>query len=50
VFAAATRDLKAEQIVALTAFGGLMIATNAFNNALKVDLDECLFPFRKETK
>lgn len=37
-----------EQIVTLTAFGGLMIATNIFNNALKVDLDEYLVPFRKE--
>jgi alkylhydroperoxidase family enzyme len=35
------------QLVALTAFGGLMIATNVFNNALKVDLDEYLFPYRK---
>jgi hypothetical protein len=25
-----------------------MIATNLFNNALRVDLDEYLFPFRKE--
>jgi len=40
--------LTPEQIVALTAFGGLMIATNVFNNALRVDLDEYLFPFRKE--
>jgi alkylhydroperoxidase family enzyme len=37
------------QIVALTAFGGLMIATNIFNNALRVDLDEYLWPFRKTT-
>ena len=46
VFDAATHDLTAEQVVALTAFGGLMIATNVFNNALKVDLDEYLHPFR----
>lgn len=39
--------LKPEQIVTLTAFGGLMIATNVFNNALRVDLDEYLYPFRK---
>jgi hypothetical protein len=26
----------------------MMIATNVFNNALKVNLDEYLFPFRKE--
>lgn len=41
--------LTPEQIVTLTAFGGLMIATNIFNNALQVDLDEYLLPFRKET-
>ena len=39
--------LEADQIVALTAFGGLMVATNLFNNALRVDLDEYLQPFRK---
>ena len=33
---------------ALTAFGGLMVATNLFNNALKVDLDEYLHPYRRE--
>jgi alkylhydroperoxidase family enzyme len=35
------------QVVALTAFGGLMIATNVFNNALRVDLDDYLQAFRK---
>lgn len=39
-----------EQVVTLTAFGAIMIATNIFNNALKVDLDEYLVPFRKEPK
>ncbi len=39
--------LRPEQVVTLTAFGGLMIATNIFNNALRVDLDEYLWPFRK---
>jgi alkylhydroperoxidase family enzyme len=38
-----------EQVVALTAFGGLMVATNLFNNALRVDLDEYLWPYRKPT-
>ena len=36
-----------DQIVSLTAFGGLMIATNVFNNALHVDLDEYLWAYRK---
>jgi alkylhydroperoxidase family enzyme len=40
--------LSREQIVSLTAFGGLMVATNLFNNALRVDLDEYLDPYRKE--
>jgi alkylhydroperoxidase family enzyme len=35
------------EIVTLTTFGGLMIATNVFNNALRVDLDEYLWPYRK---
>jgi alkylhydroperoxidase family enzyme len=47
LFAALRRVLKPEQVVSLTAFGGLMIATNVFNNALRVDLDEYLVPFRK---
>ena len=36
-----------EQVVALTAFGAMMVATNVFNNALEVDLDEYLEPYRK---
>lgn len=34
------------EIVALTAFGGLMVATNIFNNAIQVDLDEYLHDYR----
>jgi hypothetical protein len=34
-----------EQIVALTSFGSIMIATNLINTALKVDLDEELVPY-----
>ena len=40
--------LSADQIVALTAFGGLMVATNLFNNAIRVDLDEYLYAYRAE--
>ncbi len=40
--------LEPDQIVALTAFGGLMVATNLFNNALRVDQDDYLEPYRKE--
>jgi alkylhydroperoxidase family enzyme len=32
------RFLNPAEVVTLTAFGGLMIATNVFNNALRVDL------------
>ena len=35
-----------EQIVALTAFGALMVATNVINNVLQVDLDEYLYEYR----
>jgi alkylhydroperoxidase family enzyme len=39
--------LSQEQMVALTAFGALMVATNVFNNALGVPLDDYLEPFRR---
>jgi alkylhydroperoxidase family enzyme len=35
------------EIVDLTAFGALMIATNVVNNALRVDLDGYLEPYRR---
>jgi 4-hydroxybenzoate polyprenyltransferase len=35
------------EVVALTAFGALMVATNVFNNALDVELDEYLERYRK---
>jgi alkylhydroperoxidase family enzyme len=38
--------LAPAQLVDLTAFGALMLATNVFNNALRVDLDEYLEPYR----
>ena len=36
-----------QEIVALTAFAALMVATNVFNNALDVPLDEYLQPYRR---
>lgn len=39
--------LSHQQMVALTAFGALMVATNVFNNALDVPLDDYLEPFRR---
>ena len=38
--------LSPPQIVLLTAFGGLMIATNIFNNALRIPLDDYLSAYR----
>jgi alkylhydroperoxidase family enzyme len=40
--------LEPAEIVDLTAFGALMIATNVFNNALRVDLDGYLVPYRAD--
>lgn len=34
-----------EQLVVLVAFAGQMIATNVFNNALEVEIDEYLYPY-----
>jgi alkylhydroperoxidase family enzyme len=36
-----------EQIVALTAFGAMMVATNIVNNALEVELDEYLIGYQR---
>ncbi len=46
MYADLSRRFTPEQIVALTAFGAIMLATNVFNNALRVDLDEYLEPYR----
>lgn len=47
LFARLSEFLTPNQIVLLTAFGGVMIATNVFNNALRVDLDEYLTGYRR---
>jgi alkylhydroperoxidase family enzyme len=47
IFVRLKRFLNEEQIVALTAFGSIMIATNLINTALKVELDEELIPFTR---
>lgn len=39
--------LEPAQMVALTAFGAMMIATNVVNNALRVDLDDYLLTYRR---
>ena len=42
-----TTTFSATNIVALTAFGSIMLATNIFNDALRVDLDGYLEPYRR---
>ena len=42
-----TAFLTAEQVVTLTAFGAMMVATNIFINALDVELDGYLYAYRK---
>lgn len=36
-----------KEVVSLTAFGGIMIATNLFNDVLQVELDEYLWEYAK---
>lgn len=47
-FEALASRLAVEQIICLTTFGGLMIATNLFNNALRVELDQYLWSYQKD--
>ncbi|HEY8258955.1 MAG TPA: hypothetical protein VIG08_14950 [Gemmatimonadales bacterium] len=47
LYADLARQFTPEQIVALTTFGAIMHATNVFNNALRVDLDGYLEPYRR---
>jgi alkylhydroperoxidase family enzyme len=47
VFAPIRARYDDAQLVALTAFGALMVATNVINNVLGVPLDDYLQPFRK---
>ena len=46
-FASIPGKFTDEQIVLLTAFAGMLIATNLINNALEVELDDCLQPYTK---
>ncbi|MEO6445342.1 MAG: hypothetical protein ABIZ91_05070 [Gemmatimonadaceae bacterium] len=41
-----TAGMSEQEIVALVAFGSIMLATNVFNNALAVPLDDYLLPYR----
>lgn len=48
-FDAVVKHFTADQVVALTAFAAMMIATNIVNNVLEVDLDSYLWNYRKPT-
>jgi alkylhydroperoxidase family enzyme len=48
VYARVATHFDHTQMTALTAFGAIMVATNVFNNALEVELDEYLHPYRRE--
>ena len=48
LYARLAEQFTPPQLVTLTAFGGLMIATNVFNNALRVDLDGYSEPYRRQ--
>ncbi len=47
LYAELARQFTPPEIVTLTAFGALMIATNVFNNVLRVELDPYLHPFAR---
>ena len=47
-FAALREFFSEAELVTLTAFGALMVATNVVNNALAVPLDAYLEPYRRE--
>ena len=47
LYAKLAARLDPSQIVSLTAFGCVMLATNVFNDALRVDLDAYLQPYVK---
>ncbi|HEU0053716.1 MAG TPA: hypothetical protein VFQ39_11080 [Longimicrobium sp.] len=48
VYARAAAYFDDAEMVALVAFGALMVATNVVNNALGVPLDDYLQPYRKD--
>jgi alkylhydroperoxidase family enzyme len=49
LYALLAREFTPPQIVVLTAFAGLMIATNVVNDALRVDLDNELSAYRPQS-
>ena len=50
IFAPMQDLFSEEEIVTITAFGALMVATNVVNNALDIPLDDYLEPYRREER
>ena len=50
IFAPMQDLFSEEEIVTITAFGALMLATNVVNNALDIPLDDYLEPYRREER
>jgi alkylhydroperoxidase family enzyme len=50
VFGPLAQRFTPEQLVALTSFGALMVATNLVVNALEIPLDDYLEPYRREAR
>ncbi len=48
VYEPVAKRFNEKEIVLLTAFAGIMIATNIFNNVMRTDIDEYLHPFQAE--
>lgn len=48
LYARVAAHFTKEQIVALTAFAAMMVATNIINNVLEVELDEHLYRYKDE--
>lgn len=49
LYARVAQEFTEEQVVELVAFAAIMVATNVFNDVLRVPLDGYLEPYRKET-
>ena len=47
LYAKVAQFFSTQEMVALTAFGALMVATNIINNVLEVELDEYLYAYRE---
>lgn len=50
IFAPLRELFSEDEIVMITAFGALMVATNVVNNALDIPLDDYLEPYRREPR